>query len=178
MPNPRQDEPTGPVTGYKALDKVADAAEAAAQEATETVKTETRAFADRAASQAAAAAEANEALLGRTERAAAAALKMIDRAAPDPAAVTRASEAVAATMRDLSGEWLQAFGDQATRNLQGVARLAECRSPLDLVRAQAELARQRLGDSVALAQRLNVASLRAFSAIVQESAAVTRKDSR
>jgi hypothetical protein len=157
MTSPRQDEASA--TGFKAADKTAASVEAAAREAKEALQRETRSFADHAAADAREATAAGVSFLGAA-----------GQAVPDPEAVSRATEAVAARMRELSNEWVQAVRDQASRSLEGVARLAECRTPLDLVRLQSELARQNIADSVALARRLNSASLRAWSAIAQDSA--------
>jgi hypothetical protein len=153
MPNPRQDEPSA--TGYKALDKAADAVEATAKEAAEAVDKETRTFADKVADAPDLTAQA---------------LGALGRAAPEPAAISQATQAMASRMREFSHEWVQAFRDQATKNVETVARLAACRSPFDLVRLQTELAREGLADSVTLARRLNSASLRALGAIAQDSA--------
>jgi hypothetical protein len=169
MPNTRQDE--AQATGYKAVDKAAETAEAAAREAGDGGLKEARAFSERAA---ATAREATD----QAGRAATAALGVMEQAAPDPAAVSRATEAVAARMRDLSSEWLQAFRDQTAKNLEGFARLAECRSPLDFVRVQSELAREGLSDSVALARRLNTASLRTLGAIAQDSVSAAQPRAR
>jgi hypothetical protein len=157
MPNPRQDDTSA--TGFKAVDKAAETAEAAARDTAETLQNETRSFADRAA------AGAREAT-----NAAATALGAAGQAIPDPEAVSRATEAVAARMRELSSEWVQAFRDQTARSLENFSRLAECRTPLDFVRLQSELTRQNVQDSVALARRLNSASLQAWGAIAQDSA--------
>lgn len=164
MPDPRQDQPNAP--GHRA----ADAAEKAVRETAETARKETRAFADRAAAETSEAIKAAEAVTDEAGRTAAAALRVMEQATPDPAAVSRATEALAARMRELSNEWVQAFRDQTAKNLEGVARLAECRSPLDLMRVQTELAREGLNDSVILARRLNTASLRTLGAIAQDSA--------
>jgi hypothetical protein len=153
MPNPRQDEPSA--TGYKALDKAADAAEATARQAAEAVDKEARTFADKVAGAPDLTAETIEA---------------VSQAAPEPAAISQATQAVASRMREFSNEWVQAFRDQATKNVESVARLAACRSPFDLMRLQTELAREGLNDSVALARRLNSASLRALGAIAQDGA--------
>jgi hypothetical protein len=169
MPNTRQDE--SQATGFKAVDKAADAAEAAARETSEAALKEGRAFTERAA---ATAREATD----QASRAAAATFGIMEQATPDPAAVSRATEAVAARMQDLSSEWVQAFRDQTAKNLEGFSRLAACRSPLDFMRVQSELAREGLSDSVALARRLNTASLRTLGAIAQDSVSATQPRKR
>jgi len=161
MPNPRQDEPSA--TGYKALDKAADAAEATAKDTAQAVDKEARIFADKAA-------EAAHETADVAGRAGADALGAIEQAAPGPAAINQATQAVASRVREFSNEWVQAFRDQGAKNLEGVARLAACRSPFDLMRLQTELVREGLTDSVALARRLNAVSLRALGAIAQDSA--------
>jgi hypothetical protein len=161
MPNPRQDESSA--TGFKAVDKAAEAAEAAVRDTAQAAQSEARSFTDRAASDAREATDA----AGEVARTA---LGAAGQAIPDPEAVSRATEAVAARMRELSSEWVQAFRDQTARSLENFSRLAECRTPLDFVRLQSELTRQNVQDSVALARRLNSASLRAWGAIAQDSA--------
>lgn len=157
MPNPRQDELSA--TGYKALDKAAEAVEATAKEAAEAVDKEARTFTDKAVEGAEVAGRSGASALGA-----------IDQAAPRPAAINQATQAVASRVREFSNEWVQALRDQGAKNLEGVARLAACRSPFDLMRLQTELVREGLTDSVALARRLNSASLRALGAIAQDGA--------
>ena len=157
MPNPRQDEPSA--TGYKAIDKAAEAAGATANEAANAVEKEARTFSEGVRQAADGAARAGAGVLGA-----------IDPTGPDSAAISQATQAVASRVREFSNEWIQALRDQAAKNLEGVAKLAACRSPFDLLRLQTELAREGVSDSVALARRLNSASLRALGAIAQDSA--------
>lgn len=170
MPTPRPDDSYAPVPEYKVYYRTAGApaGDRAEPGQKDSVLGEPAAFDARSA------AEALEAATEQASRATVAALEVMEQAAPDPAAVGRASEAVASHMRDLSTEWLQTFREQTAKNLEGVARLAACRSPMDFLRLHTELTREGLSDSVALTRRINSASLRALGAIAEDSADATR----
>jgi hypothetical protein len=71
--------------------------------------------------------------------------------------------------RDIATEWFTLLQDRMTKNLDGMARVADCRCFQDVAAAQSEIARIGLVDSLEVSRRLREMSMRVAEHVVRVS---------
>jgi hypothetical protein len=71
--------------------------------------------------------------------------------------------------RDIATEWFTLLQDRMTKNLDGMTRVAGCRSFQDVAAAQSEIARIGLVDSLEVSRRVREMSMRVAEHVVRVS---------
>jgi hypothetical protein len=159
--NPSSDDA---VSGFKAIDEIALAAESAAATSTDAAVETTSKAADGLEAMADQTSEFTRSWVDPSERAASAMAGAVNDLAGAPPALSAKRDDLVSGVKELAGEWMQLFRERASKNMDAFDRLWDCRSPQDLLKLQAELAQEAVAETAKAAQRLNEASMRMVAA--------------